>query len=59
MPYDVFIKLYDNMVWPVIAYGAAVWGDKNAVQNRAMIFFLGVGKYTSYMTLMLINCSLL
>ena len=52
MPYDVFTKLYDSMVWPVIAYGAAVWGDKtysciNAVQNRAMRFFLGVGKYTS------------
>ena len=52
MSYDVFTKLYDSMVWPVIAYGAAVWGDKtysctNAVQNRAMRFFLGVGNYTS------------
>ena len=52
IPYDVFTKLYDSMVWRVIAYGAAVWGDKaysciNAVQNRAMGFFLGVGKYTS------------
>ena len=38
------------MVWPVKAYGAAVWDDKtysctNAVQNRAIRFFLG--KYTS------------
>ena len=52
MPYDVFTKLYDSMVWPVIANGAAVWGDKtysctNAVQNRAMRFFLRVGKYTA------------
>ena len=40
MPYDVFAKLYDIMVCPVMSYGAAVWGDKtyfciNAVQNRA------------------------
>ena len=49
MPFDVFTKLYDSMVWPVIAYGAAVWGDKtypctNAVHKRAIRFFLGVGK---------------
>ena len=52
MSYDVFSKLYDTLVWPVISYGAAIWGSKsfsciNAVQNRAMRFFLGVGKYTS------------
>jgi len=51
VPYNVFTKLYDSIVWPVIAYGAAVWGHKNfscitAVQNRAMRFFLGVGRYT-------------
>ena len=51
VPYNVFTKLYDSIVWPVIAYGAAVWGHKDfscisAVQNRAMRFFLGVGKYT-------------
>ena len=51
MPYKVFTKLYDTMVWPVVAYGAAVWGDKvfsciNAVQNRAMRFYMGTGKYT-------------
>ena len=39
MLYDVFTKLYDSIVWSVIAYGAAVLGDKtysciNAVQNR-------------------------
>ena len=52
MSYDVFSKLYDTLVWPVISYGAAIWGSKsfsciNAVQNRAMRFFLGVEKYTS------------
>ena len=51
MPYDVFTRLYDTMVWPVIGYGASVWGVKsfsciNAVHNRAMRFFLGTGKYT-------------
>ena len=44
MPYDVFTKLYDSLVWPVIAYGAEIWGDRSfscidAVQNRAMRFF--------------------
>ena len=51
MPYNVFTKLYDTMVWPVTSYGAAAWGSKvypciNAVQNRAMRFYLGTGKYT-------------
>ena len=35
----------------MISFGAAIWGHKeltciSAVQNRAMWFFLGVGKYT-------------
>ena len=51
MPYDVFTRLYDSLVWPVISYGAYIWGTKSfsciaAVQNRAMRFFLGTGKYT-------------
>jgi hypothetical protein len=51
MPYDVFTKLYDSCVWPVIAYGAAIWGFRsysciNAIHNRAMRVYLGVGKYT-------------
>ena len=51
MPFDVFTKLFDSLVWPIISYGAAIWGSKsfsciNAVQNRARRFFLGVGKYT-------------
>ena len=51
MPFDVFKKLFDSLVWSVISYGAAIWGTKsysciNAVQNRAMRFYLGTGKYT-------------
>lgn len=51
IPYNVFTKLYDSIVWPVINYCAPIWGYKefsciNAVQTRAMRFFLGVGKYT-------------
>ena len=51
MPYDVFTKLYESTVWPIISYGAAVRGFKsysciNAVQNRAMRFLIGTGKYT-------------
>jgi hypothetical protein len=49
--FDVYTKLYDTMVRPIINYSAGIWGFKsysciNAVQNRAMRFFLGVGKYT-------------
>ena len=51
MPYEPFNQLFDSAVWPVIDYGAAIWGtaDKSciqAIQNRACRFFLGVGKYT-------------
>ena len=51
MPYDVYTKLYDAMVWPVVSYGASIWGVKsfsffNAVQNHAMRFFIGTRKYT-------------
>ena len=51
VPYDTFTKLYDCMVYPIISYGAVVWGDRefsciSAVQNRACRYFLGVGKYT-------------
>ena len=50
--YDVYTKLYNSLVWPVIGYGRAVWGLKsfsciNAVHNRAMRLYLGVGRYTS------------
>ena len=51
LPFNVFSKLYDSVVYPVISYGGSIWGNKsysciNAVQNKAMRFFLGVGKYT-------------
>ena len=52
VPYNVFTKLYDSVVWPVINYSAPLWGFRSyscidAVHNRAMRFFFGVGKYTS------------
>ena len=51
VPYNVFSKLYETVVWPVINYSAPVWGFRSyscidAVHNRAMRFYLGVGKYT-------------
>ena len=51
LPYNVYTKLNYSVVSPDINYGACIWGFKsyyciNAVQNRAMRFFLGVGKYT-------------
>lgn len=51
MPYQTFTKLYNSLVWPIVSYGAAVWGTKdmsrvNAVQNRACRFFLGVKRFT-------------
>ena len=51
MPYDIYTKLFDAMIWPVISYGAAVWGTRkysciDAVQMKAQRFFLGTGKYT-------------
>ena len=34
------------MVLSIISYGAAVWGScVSAVQNRALRFFFGVGRY--------------
>ena len=50
LPYDAYTKLYDAVVWPVISYGASIWGVKtcsciNAVHNQLMRFFLGVGKF--------------
>lgn len=48
---NVFTKLYDSVVWPVINYSAPLWGFRSyscieAVHNRALRFFLGVGKYS-------------
>jgi hypothetical protein len=49
--FNTYTTLYDSLEWSIISYGAAIWGTKeysciNAVQNRAMRFYLGVGKYT-------------
>ena len=49
--FQTFTKLFDTLVWSVITYGAAIWGTRdfsciNAVQNRAIRFYMGVGKYT-------------
>ena len=51
LPFSTFTKLYDSTVGSIIAYGAAVWGCKKyqcitAVQNRALRFYLGAGRYT-------------
>jgi hypothetical protein len=46
-----YTKLYDSTPWSTISYGAAIWGDRRmscitAVQNRALRFCMGVGRYT-------------
>ena len=51
MPHEVFSKLYDSLVAPVIEYAAAIWGHRefssiNSVMNRACRYFMGVSKYT-------------
>ena len=50
--YEVFTKLYESLVLPVLLYGSALWGTKeykklNVIQNRACRYFLGVPKTTS------------
>ena len=52
MTYDVFTKLYETMVEPVLMNCSGVWGTKqhnviNTVQNKAIRFFMAVGKHTS------------
>ncbi len=54
MPHDVFTKLYDSLVAPVIEYATAIWGHKefsciSTVQNTASRFYLGVTKFTPNM----------
>ena len=49
--FDTYTKLYDSLVWSVISYGAAIWGTRNlscinAVQHRAIRFFMCLGKYS-------------
>ena len=50
LTFSTYSKLYDSTVASIIGYGAAVWGCRqfsciDAVQNRALRFFLGVGRY--------------
>ena len=52
MTYQVFTKLYESLVQPILLYGASIWGLTehrliNNVQNRASKIFLGVTKLTS------------
>ena len=52
MDYDVFCKLYESLVEPVLLYGAGLWGLSeqkrvNMVQNKACRYFLGLGKNAS------------
>ncbi|MEW8546023.1 MAG: reverse transcriptase family protein [Candidatus Thiodiazotropha sp.] len=49
--FGTFSKLYDSMVWSVINYGAAIWGNRpfsciNNIHLRAQRYYMGVGKYT-------------
>ena len=49
--YYTFTKLFDSLVWSVRSYDAAIRGTRNfscinAVQHRAIRFFMGVGKCT-------------
>ena len=51
LPFKVYVKLLDSMVWPVVEYAAAIWGSKdyscvNALHNRMCRYYLGVGIYT-------------
>ena len=51
MPYRVYTKLYDSLVWSIVAYGAAIWGTQTfscieAVHNRAMRVYLGTTRNT-------------
>jgi hypothetical protein len=48
--FDTCTKLYDSLVWSVISYGAAILGTRdfsciNAVQHKAIRFFMGLNKY--------------
>jgi hypothetical protein len=52
MAYDVYRKLYESTVEPILLYGAPIWGLYgkrviSIIQNRACRFFLGVQKSTA------------
>ena len=49
VPYECFVKLFDSLVWPILSYGASIWGtrrfpDIEAVFNGACRFYLGPGQ---------------
>ena len=51
MAYTIYTKLYDSCAVPVADYAAEIWGFKNytkpnQIQNRAIIIFLGVHRFT-------------
>ena len=51
LPYKVFTKLYDTIVWPTIGYGSAIYGERKNIRALTLYkiehrFFLTVGKYT-------------
>ena len=52
MDYNVFCKLYESLVEPVLFYGSGLWGFSehkkiNTIQNKACRYFLGLGKNAS------------
>lgn len=52
MSYDVYTRLYESLVEPVMFYGAGIWGLSeqkcvNYIQNKACRYFLGCYKNTS------------
>jgi hypothetical protein len=52
LTFNVFTKLYDTSVIPVMDYSSGVWGYKkyakcDTIQNRAIRSFLGVHKHAS------------
>ena len=49
-PFKCHTRSYDALVQATINYGASIWGTMvysciDAVQNRALRYFLGLGKY--------------
>lgn len=49
MHYDVYTKLYQSLVEPVLYYGASIWGvnkykEVESIQNKACRLFLGTSK---------------
>ena len=50
LPFAVYTKLYDTLVWPILNYSAPIWGIRdynvvNKLHNQACRFYLGVGRY--------------